>query len=123
MTKELLTIEFRYLEMPKNEAWTEHRNKTITIGVFDTLEEAILRGNEMLTELSKSFEIRPEDRFKLKHLFGTPCRLVCNVRRKTNIDFYAKIEQLKYDDLSQAVKEVKEATNKYVKWYFAQNED
>ena len=46
MTKELLTIEFRYRDKPKSDSDSEHRSKTITIGVFDTLEEAIVEGNK-----------------------------------------------------------------------------
>ena len=53
--KELLTIEFRY----HDELGWEHddggRTKTITIGIYDTLEEAVNEGNEALKVLSEHF--------------------------------------------------------------------
>lgn len=45
MQKELLTIEFRYHDQPKDVTNSVCRNKTITIGIFDSLEEAIEKGN------------------------------------------------------------------------------
>lgn len=35
--KELLTIEFRYHDQPEDVTNSVCRNKTITIGIFDTL--------------------------------------------------------------------------------------
>ena len=41
MQKELLTIEFRYHDQPEDVTNSVCRNKTITIGIFDTLEEQL----------------------------------------------------------------------------------
>jgi len=45
MKKELLTIEFRYHDKPLSKDFGGHESKTITIGVYDTLDEAIIEGN------------------------------------------------------------------------------
>ena len=114
MTKELLKIEFRYHDKPKGEHDGGYRNKTITIGVFDTLEEAIIEGNKALDILSKTFEVRAEDKFKLKYLFGNPNKLVTNTCYPTNkIQYYAKIESLKFDDLSETINETFKAFDRY----------
>jgi len=117
MRKELLTIEFRYSDKPKNEDSSTCITKTITIGTFNTLEEAINEGNIVLKTLSKAFEVRADNKFRLKYLFGSPCRLVTNCCYPTNgIQYFAKITQLKYDDLSETITETFEAIKRYRKY-------
>lgn len=107
-TKELLTVEFRYNDYtPHNEFETGYKTKTITLGVFDTLEEAIAEGNKALEILSKSVKIK--ERFKLRGLFGRPDRLVTN----NQMWIFAKIEQLRFNDLSETVTEVFAALKRY----------
>lgn len=114
MTKELLTIEFRYCDIPKSEDFSGYTNKTITIGIYDTLEEAIQEGNKILTVLSKKFEVRSNDKFKLKYLFGFPKRLVTNTSYPTNgIRYFANITKLKFDDLGDTIEEVFKASERY----------
>lgn len=99
MQKELLTIEFRYHDQPEDVTNSVCRKKTITIGIFDTLEEAIEKGNKALEILSKHFQVRPDDKFQLHHLFGYPCRLVTNCCYPTNgIEYFASITPLRFDD-------------------------
>lgn len=113
MQKELLTIEFRYHDQPDTIDST-YRNKTITIGIFDTLEEAIEEGNKALEILSKHFQVRSDDHFCLHFLFGTPCRLVTNCCYPTNgIQYFAKITPLKFDNLSNIIKETFDAYERY----------
>lgn len=114
MQKELLTIEFRYHDRPEDVTNSVCRNKTITIGIFDTLEEAIEKGNKALEILSKHFQVRPDDKFQLHYLFGSPCRLVTNCCYSTNgIEYFAKITPLKFDDLSNTIKETFDAYERY----------
>ncbi len=106
MAKELLTVEFRYYD--KKERYNESipMNKTVMIGIFNTLEEAINEGNKTLNILSKSFEIRVEDKFKLNHLFGTPKRLVTNTSYPTKgVQYFAKIKPLKLYSLEETISE------------------
>lgn len=112
--KELLTIEFRYLDRPKGEWDSGHPSKTITIGVFDTLEEAVKEGNEALKVLSENFGIRADDYFKVHGLFGNPDRLVTNCCYPTKgISYFAKITPLKFDDLSDTIKDTFDAYERY----------
>jgi hypothetical protein len=116
MTKELLTIEFRYYDKPRGNWDSEHKTKTITIGVFDTLDEAIIEGNKALDILSKKFEVRAGDKFKLKYLFNRPFhqRLVTNCCYPTNgIQFFAKIETLMFEDLTEAINVTFKAFDRY----------
>lgn len=45
MRKKLLTIKFRYHDEP-NDIGSVYREKKITVGIFDTLEEAVKRGQQ-----------------------------------------------------------------------------
>ena len=114
MTKELLTVEFRYHDVPKGEYDTECKTKRITIGIYETLDEAIDVGNNILNILSESFEVRPDDKFQKVFLFGSPKRLVTNCCYSTRgIQYFAKITQLKFDHLKETVAETFEAAERY----------
>ena len=63
MQKELLEIEFRYHDRPIGSCPATSCSKTIAIGIFDTLEEAVKAGNETLKVLSEHFQVRSDDRF------------------------------------------------------------
>lgn len=105
ITKQLLRIEFR---------WNEHeyKSKRITIGVYDTIEEAVTAGNNLLASLNNEFEIRADDKFSVKGKWGIPTRLVTNVCYKDHVKFFAKIEQLNYIDIFDEIKEIKKLSIK-----------
>ena len=112
MTKELVTIEFRYHDKPKGECGTEYRTKRITIGIFDTMEEAVIEGNKAISVLSEKFQVR--NNFKIKGLFGNPDRLVTNTCYPTKrIEYFAKITKLEYSDLNDTINETFEAFKRY----------
>lgn len=113
-TKELVTIEFRYMDAPKGEHDSGNKNKTITVGIFDTLDEAIEKGNEAIKELSKHFQVRADDNFMPKFLFGFPKRLVTNTCYPTKgIQYFAKITKLEFDDLNDTITETFSAVERY----------
>jgi hypothetical protein len=128
MTKELLTIEFRYTDVPKGEHDSEHKSKTITIGVFDTLEEAIVEGNKAMEVFEDYFKLNPhyntKERFsKNGGCFGYPKRLITALGYlHTPFEFYTKIEELKYDDVDKTIIEVLKSVDRY-KEYKRKNED
>lgn len=57
MEKFLLTIEFRYKEVPKSDIFSAHKSKTITIGVFDDFDTACIEGNKLLVNLESKFPL------------------------------------------------------------------
>lgn len=126
MTKELLQIEFRYLDAPKGEYDSEHKSKTVTIGIFDTFVEACEAGNNLMKELESRFALHtfPDGRQARKERFsktggpfGTPLRLITNMAYlKTPFQFYATITQLKFDDVDATVNNMANALNNYKKW-------
>jgi hypothetical protein len=117
MTKELLTIEFRYYDSPKNSYSGVHKTKIVTIGVFDNLDEAINQGNLQLEILSKRFDVRFDDKFKLKGFFGNPNKLVTNTCYPTNnIQYFAKIETLHFLDLDEVINETFLSVERYKKY-------
>lgn len=118
-TKELLTIEFRYHDKPKGEWDSTSQTKTITIGVFDTLDEAIVEGNKALEVFEKHFKLNTawnkKDRFsKNGGCFGYANRLITPLAYlQTPFDSCAKITQLKYNDVEETIVEVLEAGKRY----------
>jgi len=119
MTKELLTIEFRYSDVAKGEHDSDYKTKRITIGVYDTLDEAIVEGNKALEVFEKHFKLNPnwntKDRFsKNGGCFGEPKRLITALAYlQTPFDFYAKITKLTYGDVDETIGEVLEAVKRY----------
>jgi len=119
MEKHLLTIEFRYSDAPKTEDGSTYENKTITLGVFDTFDEAAIEGNKAMEVFEKHFKLNTHwnrrDRFsKNGGCFGYPNRLITPLAYlQTPFDFYAKITTLKYEDVEQTILSVLEATKRY----------
>lgn len=113
MKKYLLTFEFRYTAMSETEYDSQYKTKTVTIGVFDTLDESIKVGNENLKELSKKLTVKDGESFKKVHLFGNPRTLVSNIFTKDKVNFYGKIDTLDYEDLAATVSEALEARKQY----------
>ena len=97
MKKELLTIEFRYHVIPKSEYSTDYESKTITIGVYDTFEEAAKEGNNILKQLSSSFK-HLRGKFGANNgVFGTETRLVSDCFNGYP-QVFCKITKLNFED-------------------------
>jgi hypothetical protein len=124
MTKELVTIEFRYADAPKGDWDSTHNSKTVTIGVFDTFEEACIEGNKYLERLESKFPLHvfpdgrnaAKDRFsKNGGCFGGKKNLITDLAYlKTPFVFYAKITTLKYADFDETMNELTEARKRYI---------
>lgn len=122
-TKELVDIEFRYYGKPKGDYDSEFKSKTITMGVFDTFEEAVIVGNKLLELLENKFKLHvfpkgdlaPKERFsKTGGCFGYPKRLITNLAYlQTPFEFYARIKSLEYSDAEQTILGVLESINTY----------
>lgn len=113
MEKYLVTIEFRY------EDGSCQENKKITIGVYDTFDEAEENGNKTLEVFERHFPLNEawnkKDRFsKNGGCFGEPKTLVTNLTYlQTPFSFYANITKLKYEDVEQTILDVIAATERY----------
>lgn len=125
MTKELVTIEFIYLGVPKGVWDSEHKTKTITIGVFDSFEEACQEGNKVLQILEKKIkkhvfpdgrEAVPERFSKNGGCFESEKRLISDLAYlKTPFSFFAKITKLKFDSIIDSIEEILDARKRYSK--------
>lgn len=123
MEKYLVRIEFRYSDAPETEDGYHSKNKMVTIGVYDTFEEACKNGNNLLEVLESKFELHQypdgskasKERFsKNGGLFGGKNTLVTNLAYlKTPFEFYVQIETLKYDPIDEVIKEVVSASKRY----------
>lgn len=119
MIKYLITIEFRYRGISKGEWDSEHKNKTITLGVYDTIEEAILEGNKALEIFEKHFKLNThwnvKDRFsKNGGCFGNSKTLITNLAYlQTPFELYAKITKLDYLDVEETITNVLDSIKEY----------
>jgi hypothetical protein len=123
MVKYLVKIEFRYSDAPESENRTTSKNKVVTIGVYDTFEDACKSGNTLLETLESKFELHqfPDGRLASKErfsknggCFGSKNTLVTNLAYlKTPFEFYAKIETLKYDSIDETIDNVVNSSKRY----------
>lgn len=115
MVKELVKIEFRYSDKPDDDGFGEYKSKTVTIGIYDTIKEAIEIANKTLELLKKyNFEIRSNDYFKEDDLFDQPTRLVSNCCYPTNrISYFLSIIKLEFSNLEDVIKEIFKASERY----------
>lgn len=111
MTKELLTVELRYDSLNKYKE-EQSNTETITVGVYDDLKTAIIEGNKILDKIAGYWDDNKKtknkmERFKESYLQGHPKRLVSDlsVTHNTGVRVFAKIEQLKFKDVEQTVKD------------------
>lgn len=128
-TKFLLTIEFRYNDSPKYNGESEQCIcKTITLGVFDTRDEANLIGNKAMEIFESKFKLNPnwnkKERFSNNGgCFGSAHDLISDLGYlQTPFSFYAKIKKLEYIDLEQSIDNVLNAITRY-KEYKKNNKD
>ena len=122
----LVTIEFRYSDEPKNELYSTSKNKIVTIGVYNSFEEACEGGNKVLENLENKFGLHTfpdgrqanKERFSLNGgAFGSKKTLITELAYlKTPFSFFAKITTLKYEDINESVQEVNEAVKRYRKY-------
>jgi hypothetical protein len=125
MKKYLLTVEFRYHDKPKGEWDSEYQSKKLTIGIYDTISEAMVEGNTAIGFLSKHFQVRPDDKFQENFLMGKyPKTLVTNCCYSTDrIQYFANIDTLHFDNIQQMVTEAFTAYERYREYKLSLKED
>ena len=123
MNKYLVTIEFRYNGTPSEpEGYSRYIEKTLTIGVFDSRDEANQAGNVALIEFEKQFKLNPnwnrKERFSNNGgCFGYPKDLISDMGYlETPFEFFAKITKLNYGDVNDYIKESIKEVKAYRKW-------
>lgn len=118
MKKELVTIEFRYHDEPTWSQDTGYRNKKVLVGIFDSIEEAVEKGNKVIKILSEYFEVRDNDCFEIHGPVGCPIRLVSNCCYPTNgVIYFAKISQMEVDELPNIISQLFDASRRYMVWH------
>ena len=133
MEKHLVTIEFRYREVPKSEIYSEYRSKTITIGVFDDFEDACKKGNKLMETLESKFPLHvfpngkgtaKKERFsKNGGCFNSKRDLITNLAYlKTPFEFYAKIKTLKLNNIEKTIEDVVDSIKKYKEYRLLNDE-
>ena len=115
MTKQLLTVEFRYYSVQKPDLSGSYNKSKVTIGIYDTIEEAVKFGNDTLQSLSGCFDFGG-DKFKVNGLYGRPNRLVCDYSSKHKVQVFCNIEELNFDDLTKVMKDALNSQAEYMRW-------
>ena len=115
MEKYIVQIEFRYRAIPQshNAYTSDCYSKEITIGIYDSIDEAIKQGNKSLNVLKAKFSFN--DCFsKNGGIFGTANKLVCNFNNRNKPQFFAEIKTLHFDDLASVMEDVFNANEKWL---------
>jgi len=113
--KYLVTLEFRYSDVPVGEWDGECKIKKITIGIFDDFDRACIAGNKVLEMFEARFPLNPnynvKERFsKNGGCFGFRKTLITNLGYLTTpFAFFAKITDLKIRDVDESIDEVLDA--------------
>lgn len=112
MEKWLVQIEFRYTDasdMDYDNGY-RHVNDKVTLGIFDTFEDACACGNAALeNDLETRFELNKnynrKDRFgKGNGPYGSDTTLISDMAYLTTpFSFFAKITKLKYGNIGEAI--------------------
>ena len=114
MEKFLVTMEYTYRDVPD---WsdTTYREKIDTVGVFDSIEEAIEEGNKVLIELEKHFELNPN--YNRKYRLSKNNRLISNLPYLvTPFTFFLKLKKLQYNNCKDSIREVLQCVENYKKY-------
>lgn len=115
----VVDLELRYADEPRDgREYPADISKTITVGIYNTYEEAMQAGNAMLeTELETRFPLNKnwnrKERFGgfyTKNLISDLAYLI------TPFHFYAHIKKLEISSISDAIDEALNAESRYEEW-------
>lgn len=122
MRKYLVTIKLTYNDAPEDEFLSGYTQKTITIGVYGTENEAIINGNKALEKFEKRFPLNPhwnvKERFsKNGGPIGEPKYFITNTAWITTpFSLVAEITVLEYMDVEETINNVLDAQKRYKKY-------
>ena len=114
MNKYLVTIEFRYSEVINDEP--SYKTKILTIGVYNSFENACLNGNNVLKLMENKFKLHefPDGRKADKERLNKKNNLIIDLDYlKTPFQFFLKITELKYDEIETVIEYVLKSCERY----------
>lgn len=117
MEKYMLELELRYRKVVGDE--DRYATPQIVIGIYDTWEEAEVKGNEIISQcLSKHFDVRGGDKFTKNYCYGIPNNLVTNTcYHKGKPEYFFRIRKLNMtDDVETFVTNAINEYNQYLQW-------
>lgn len=113
MEQYLITIEYRFKGKPNRWDSTDYETKQ-TLGVFDTLEDAMKCGNEFLPLLEARWDLNPNYNKKERFHKNMGMFIISDLAYiKTPFTFYAKIEKLRYFDSEILLDEITKSCYDY----------
>lgn len=119
MKKYLVTLEFRYTDVPKGADDYKCVRRVLTLGIHDDFEEACDTGNLTLEFLESKFKLNPNYNRKERlsatgGCFGGKNTLITNLGYLiTPFEFYMKITTLTLGPADEVVKDVLEGVERY----------
>lgn len=111
----LVNIEFRYRDYSKEEDRLTQHSKTVTIGIYNSYEDAKKAGNAMLEkELESRFPLNKNR--NNKNRFGETYTkyLISDLAYLTTpFSFFASIKELKLDSVGETIETILESEKRY----------
>jgi hypothetical protein len=117
MKTELLQVEFRYRNKPRSEYDSTFSSKKITIGLFDSLADAIEPANKVVDKLNV-MGFRINGAFGQRNgCFGSATRLLTDFYSKNRpMDVFVSITHLDNTSLEDAFSEAMTSNREFKKW-------
>lgn len=117
MEKFLLQIELRYNLIPKGEYRTDSDYTMVTIGVYETFQEAINEGNKVVREIVAKYGLKIYSEFgEHNGAYRSATTLVTNACSNDRVKYFAKITKLQYLDLDEQISIALKSQEKYDNW-------
>lgn len=116
--KFILELELRYRVVKNYD--DIYANPKVLIGIYDSWDEAARKGNEIIRNvLSKYFEVRNNDYFGGRCLFGHSNGLVtnCSYTRGKPQYFFSILKRPVYEDIEQLITTAINDYEAYKQWY------
>lgn len=123
MKKYLVTIKFIYSGVAKSDYDCTSKTKRITIGIYDSFDDACIHGNDVLKTLESKFKLHKfpdgttasRDRLgKRLYSFGGRKSLVTDsAYLKTPFNFYLKIDTLNYGSITDTIDDVLDSVKEF----------
>lgn len=125
MRKELLMVEFSYDDVDERRNERVYIIKKFFAGIYDSLDEAITKGNEIIKMISKYFEVRPDDFLTKNYAYGLDRRLAtnCCYKKPEGITYSVAIEPVESGDIEKELCDILKTRPKYFAWKEKEDEN
>lgn len=121
MPRHIATVEFRYHKKPRSGTFADYVSKKITLGIYDSRDDAIRDVNKLLPLFEERFPLNPNYRIKRRFSqdsfrFGRTAIQDSSDWIRTPFDLYIVIDPLCEDSLADTLDTAIADVKEYQQW-------